>query len=226
VKIHQNTMSRTIDISLDVIREMYSRMPSSKIAAELGVGKTTIKRRLKALGISRATGGVAKGTPGALSVMESFESFFDKGNPDECWPWNGGRYPQGYGSFGYSGYDGKKSRNARAHRMSYELYKGSIPDGMEVCHSCDNPPCVNPNHLWLGTRQQNAIDASQKGRLPGNGLFGEKQSRAILTEAIVLSLRSRHANGGITFTKLAREFGVTPVAIRSAVIGKTWSHIK
>lgn len=77
-----------------------------------------------------------------------------------CWFWLGPLYPKGYGSFWYQG------RNVGAHRAAYELFVGPVPPGLSVCHRCDVPCCVNPEHLFLGTARDNLLDASAKGRLP------------------------------------------------------------
>lgn len=80
------------------------------------------------------------------------------GEPDECWPWLAGRSKFGYGSVFHEG------RVVGAHRVVYEWMRGPIPPGYCVCHTCDNPPCVNPAHLWLGTKADNLRDMWAKGR--------------------------------------------------------------
>lgn len=92
--------------------------------------------------------------------MERFWKKVDKKEPDECWEWKGGiRGKNGYGAFKYEG------KTASAHKVSYLISNGEIPDGMLVCHTCDNRKCVNPKHLFLGSHQDNYDDAIQKGRI-------------------------------------------------------------
>lgn len=83
--------------------------------------------------------------------------------PDGCWVWTAGTDQDGYGKFAI-GLGGQNQIHTRAHRFAYEVFIGPIPDGMVVCHSCDNPPCANPDHLWLGTPIDNNADKVAKDR--------------------------------------------------------------
>lgn len=101
----------------------------------------------------------ARGRKVTRPLEERFWPKVDKRCSDECWVWRGGRYSRGYGRFFLAG------KSARAHRIAWQLANGeAVPAGMIVCHSCDNPPCVNPSHLWLGTGTDNYADMVQKGR--------------------------------------------------------------
>lgn len=91
--------------------------------------------------------------------LRNWEKKFIKNGPDDCWEWTGVKDDDGYGRFYLNG-----SCRQSAHRVCFRLHKGTIPDGLCVCHTCDNPPCVNPAHLWLGTNQQNIQDKVAKNR--------------------------------------------------------------
>lgn len=90
------------------------------------------------------------------NIEEYFWSNVDKRGPDECWPWKGRE--KGYGQARFGG------QAISAYRLAYILEKGEVPEGMVVCHSCDNPPCCNPAHLWVGTHSENTLDMVKKGR--------------------------------------------------------------
>lgn len=102
-----------------------------------------------------------------FALIPLHERYWKYANPvknNRCWVWSGPTTTGGYGALGY------KDRNIKAHRVGYELRYGPISNSLYVCHTCDNPPCVNPNHLFLGTAGDNAQDASRKGRLNPNSL--------------------------------------------------------
>jgi hypothetical protein len=131
-----------------------------------------------------------------------------------CWIWTGARSEQAYG---YLTIDGKE---VKAHRYSYELHKGPIPDGLDVLHSCDNPPCVNPDHLFLGTGLENLADASAKGRMAR----GERHYLAKLTEAQVRQVRELYA-AGVTQKDLAVRFGTSRGNVGYIVRRERWAWL-
>lgn len=149
------------------------------------------------------------------AVIVAFWERVDKRGPDECWEWRGGRLdPKGYGGF----YRRDIRKPVRAHRFSYELAHGPIPDGLFVCHRCDNPPCVNPAHLFSGTTDQNMADMVAKGRQ----VRAENVNTAILTAEQAKAIRLRYAAGETNHWRLGREYGVTGAAIRLIVTGVNW----
>jgi hypothetical protein len=125
---------------------------------------------------------------------------------DTCWLWIGSLLTRG----GY----GQLGGGVKAHRVSWELHHGPIPDGMHVCHHCDNPPCVNPAHLFLGTSGDNARDKARKGRAPTPG--------AKLTYEIAQEIRRRHA-AGEQGADLATDYGVTPSNIQYILRRDSWT---
>src|SRR5688572_12699995 len=113
-----------------------------------------------------------------LEKDDAFWAKVQRGKPDECWPWTGGGMPQGYGHFQTgSGTDGTR-KTWKAHRYAWTLLVGPIPDGLHLCHHCDNPPCVNPAHMFIGTHRENNADKVAKMRQAR----GETFSIAKLTE--------------------------------------------
>jgi hypothetical protein len=131
-----------------------------------------------------------------------------------CWIWTRRRGRDGYGRI--SDGDG---RLALAHRVSYEVHNGAIPDGLQVCHHCDVRPCINPNHLFLGTAADNSRDASLKGRLPGASQPGAANPNAKLTPAEVDAIR-QSTDRSVT---LAQQYGVSRHHVWLIRTGRAWN---
>jgi hypothetical protein len=146
-----------------------------------------------------------------LSLKERFEEKVYADPNSGCFLWGGAVYRKGYGKFCVEG----KLRSA--HRVAWKLYNGPIPDDLHVLHKCDNPVCVNPAHLFLGTNADNMRDKDEKGRTPK----GEKHGSAKLTEDAVLDIRTRR----MSQVAFARLYGVSPQAIHSIQHGKSWAHL-
>ncbi len=140
---------------------------------------------------------------------------------DGCWWWVAGTNEHGYGLFNRS--STRKALSTLAHRFSWELHYGPIPGDLCVLHDCDNPLCVRPSHLFLGTRTDNAADKVAKGRQRGSK--GVKHYRCLLTEAQVLEIRERAAAGGIAKAALAREYGIATRTLYSIIAGGHWRHL-
>lgn len=160
------------------------------------------------------------GARGRLTTEERFWSFVDKQpTPDGCWIWKAGIGSHGYGSFRW----GQEKGHSTAHRYSFQLAHPNepIPEGVFVCHTCDNRRCVRPDHLWLGSAADNSRDASIKGRVAR----GERQYAAKLTEADVRAIRARYAIGGISQQTLAIEYRVSQWTISAITLGIIWRHV-
>lgn len=146
---------------------------------------------------------------------------------DGCWEWTGHRNHQGYGLL-YTGPRGS-SRQEFAHRVAWELEHGPIPADRTICHHCDNPPCVRPDHIYLGSPATNAHDRDSRGRhegihFGGGVARGEIHGKAKLTETQVRTIRERRANGE-RLVVLAAEYGLTHAGISAIVMRRTWRHI-
>jgi hypothetical protein len=165
-----------------------------------------------------------------VPLLERFWGNVEKKGPDECWEWTGSKKRRGYGHLKVQG------KMVSVHRLSYELATGqSIPSGLIVMHICDNPPCVNPSHLRLGTVSDNNRDRCDKGRSamgdksgarkhPESLSCGEHHYDSRLTESDVRSARTAAANGE-SIVSLARRYRVTHRAMTKVVRRISWKHV-
>ncbi len=158
--------------------------------------------------------GESKGCGCSRLINNRRDKFFRskfKINENGCWDWVGHRDCHGYSRFG---------RKTKGHRYSYEKFKGEIPDNLSVCHTCDNKGCVNPDHLFLGTTQDNQSDKVNKNRQSK----GEDHGRTKLSKKEVSDIRSRLENGEFG-TNLAKEYNVTTGLIYHIKHRRIWNHI-
>lgn len=135
----------------------------------------------------------------------------------DCWDWTGCLFDDGYGAF-----VPEHGKTVRAHRYSYELFVGTIPDGMVLLHCCDRPKCVNFKHLSVGTNSDNMQDMIKKLR----GMHGEKCHRAKLTETDVRRIRQMVKEGLMSQVAIAKMFNITPTHVSYIASNKTWKHLK
>lgn len=157
------------------------------------------------------------------SNEERFWSYVTKGNDDSCWIWTGGASQRRYGSF-YVHLAENNHLLVKPHRFSWELVHGKIPEGMYVCHICDNTKCVNPRHLFLGTQLDNVRDMYAKHR--NNNARGIGVNTAKLRDEDVVHIRKLMSSGTRTQTEIARMYGVHRHTIQLLVGRKTWKHIE
>jgi hypothetical protein len=132
-----------------------------------------------------------------------------------CWEWQGAKIGKGYGQFQVRPH---KCKNA--HRWAWRLYVGRLLDEDRVCHKCDNPKCVNPNHLFVGTPVDNGQDMKAKGR----SLFGERNAKAKLTESDVFRIHALSTEGRST-RQIAKVFKVSQAQISRIVRGARWENV-
>ncbi len=133
-----------------------------------------------------------------------------------CWLWNGTISSNGYGKIRVNG------KWQRAHRVIYEMLCGPIDKYLCACHKCDNKRCVNPSHIFIGTKQDNAIDSVSKGRWGDRRQYGSKNGRAILTESIVLKMRQMYDGRHGSIASLARVFNADWATTKRAIKGESW----
>lgn len=163
-----------------------------------------------------------------ISLADRFWAKVRKTN--SCWLWTGTGTGKGHGELWQAG------RMVLAHRISWELHFGPIPLGMGVLHKCDNPPCVRPDHLFLGTQTDNIKDAKRKGRLasgdrhgsqlhPERLARGEKHGGAKLTAAEVADIRREYSLGKVSQQILGEQYGVNQPEVSRIIRGETWAEV-
>lgn len=177
------------------------------------------------------------------TLEERFWSKVDVRGPTECWPWLAGQFPGGYGVFQARSPKTGKSNARKAHRVAYEIAHGGVPDGKYICHTCDNPPCVNPAHLYAGTALDNMRDQVVRGVRSVHNMWPKHRAKFLaaierrkaergyagmrtrgLTEEQVRDIR-RRVSSGETQADVARSTGITKLTINRIVNKKTWRHV-
>lgn len=158
----------------------------------------------------------------SIIITEAMASFFWSRveKSEGCWEWQGSRFVSGYGKMCAPSARGRKQ--VKASRVCYSIHFGVIPEGLNVCHTCDNPGCVRPNHLFLGTDKDNIEDCILKGR--ANRACGSRSGMGKLIEHEVLEMRRLRREELWTYTMIGDEFGVTRMTAWNAV-NKTWRHV-
>jgi len=157
------------------------------------------------------------------TLAERLDSKLDKSpRRNGCWVWTASTI-DGYGQIGIVR-DGKSTNN-RAHRIAFELATGTAPGELCVLHRCDNPPCCNPRHLFLGDRNDNAQDKMAKGRHNYKTHRGSKHGMAKVNDEIVVQMRELYAAKKMTQTGLAERFGLSQATVWAILHRKTWTHV-
>lgn len=146
-----------------------------------------------------------KRTPASIRML----AFFERRGPDDCWYWTGAKDGKGYGRMRD---DASVLRSAT--RIMWQATKGPVPDGLNLLHRCDNPACVNPNHLFLGTLKENTDDMRKKDR-----------GRAKLNSEQVREIRRLLASGGLLQAEIAERFGVKEPCIQRIATRRTWAWV-
>lgn len=148
-------------------------------------------------------------------VLFRFWAQVEKRN-DGCWVWTGVCNPRGYG------FMSAEAKYTAVHRLSWRIAHGEMPPSeVEVCHRCDNPPCVNPAHLFLGSHSDNMQDCADKGRMPRNG---EQNGRAVLNADGVREIR-RRSDAGEASPTIAADFGIQSAQVRKIARRESWSSV-
>lgn len=153
------------------------------------------------------------------SFVDRFWIKVDRKSDSECWNWNASLAGKGYGQVKPP--KGFGRRNFYAHRVAFTLTYGGIPDGLEICHACDNPKCCNPKHLFAGTRAANATDMAMKMR----STWGERSGTAKLKSQDVIEIRGLLSEG-LPQQAIAKQFGISQIQVSRIHTGKRWKKLE
>lgn len=157
---------------------------------------------------------------------EWFWNRIDRSDPNSCWNWSKSRTKAGYGRVWIY------PKLVYAHRIAWMLTYGEIKEELCVCHHCDNPSCVNPSHLFLGTHQENMRDSSRKGRTRNDPHRGSRHALAKLSEEYVTEIKRKYRPGipskasPFSIKGLAKEYKVAPSLIWRILTGRSWPHVR
>lgn len=158
-----------------------------------------------------------------IPIEERFWKKVIKKTTFECWEWNAAKNPNGYGLIGLGS---KKDGLIKAHRASWIIKFGNIPNNMCVLHKCDNPKCVNPEHLFLGNQLDNVCDCISKKRHSQPPVrFGEKNNKSKLSKADVIEIKKIFNSSNISQRKFAKKYNVSHGTIGAILRNKTWKEV-
>lgn len=139
----------------------------------------------------------------------------DKGEEDECWEWTASRGTRGYGTYVIG------TEKFTAHRLSCHFYKERLDGNKHALHHCDNPPCVNPNHLFAGTHEEHMQDAKEKGKI----YFGEDNHQSKLCREEVVEIKKLIRDGELSYSEIGEKFGVGKGCIADIALERNWGHV-
>jgi hypothetical protein len=160
-----------------------------------------------------------------MTLRERFLKHIKKNEITGCMEWQGEKHPYGYGRF-YVIHKNKNRKQLRvlSYRFMWELFNGPIPKELELCHYCDNPPCCNIDHLFLGTHKENMKDAGIKGKM--GGPRGEANKFHVLQNKDVVKIKQLGVEGKLYHREIGEIFNVSQVTISKIIRGVSWNHIQ
>lgn len=208
-----------IPLELVAVTSLYeSGLSCYDIGQKLGWNEETIRLFLIRSGVPRRPKTYKK-----PSAAPTWEEYFGPRSVREgkCLVWTGFRDPSGYGRCNCAHFPDFNF----AHRLSYFLKNGDFDRRLKILHRCDNPPCVEADHLWVGTQVENVADMVSKGRQRGGCLRGENSGLSKLTDDEVIAMRELRSSTGISYRAIAEQFSVSTMTAYRACVGQSWSHL-